>query len=103
MIMYYNKYVCGECGAEAHLEEGATYCPYCGGELYRARSGRRKTVAVCKTAAKVLTGVALPSLLAAILLGSAGLWWFSVLAFALAAFTALNGRVENKIITGGQK
>ena len=92
--MYYNKYICGECGAEAHLEDGATYCPYCGGELYKARSGRRKTVAVCKTAAKVLTGVALPSLLAAILLGSAGLWWFSVTMLTLAAATAINGREE---------
>lgn len=96
MNMYYNKYVCGECGAEAHLEDGATYCPYCGGELYRARSGRRKTVAVCKTAAKVLTGVALPSLMAAILLGSGGLWWFSVAMFTLAAANAINGKEEAK-------
>lgn len=96
MIMYYNKYVCGECGAEAHLEDGAQICPYCGGELYKARSGRRKTVAVCKTAAKILVGIALPSLMAAILLGSGGLWWFSVTMFTMAAVSAINGREEAK-------
>lgn len=95
-ILYYTTYICGECGAEAHLEDEAHICPYCGGELYKARSGRRKTVAVCRTAAKVLTGVALPSLLAAIVLGSAGLWWFSVTIFTLAAATAINGREEAK-------
>lgn len=98
MNMYYTLHVCGKCGAEVHLDDGAQICPYCGGELYRARSGRRKTVAVCKTAAKILVGIGLPSLMAAILLGSGGLWWFSVLAFALAAFSAVNGRVENKKI-----
>lgn len=96
MNWYYTLHVCGKCGAEVHLDDGAQICPYCGGELYRARSGRRKTVAVCKTAAKVLTGVALPSLLAAIVLGSAGLWWFSVTMFTLAAATAINGREEAK-------
>lgn len=96
MTFYYTEYICGECGASAHLEDEAHICPYCGGELYKARSGRRKTVAVCRTAAKVLTGVALPSLLAAIVLGSAGLWWFSVTIFTLAAATAINGREEAK-------
>lgn len=96
MNMYYTLHVCGQCGAEVHLDDGAQICPYCGGELYRARSGRRKTVAVCKTAAKVLTGIALPSLLAAIVLGSGGLWWFSVTMFTLAAATAINGREEAK-------
>lgn len=98
MNVYYTLHVCGKCGAEVHLDDGAQICPYCGGELYRARSGRRKTVAVCRAAAKILVGIGLPSLMAAILLGSAGLYWFSVLSFVLAAFTALNGRVENKKI-----
>ena len=94
MNMYYNKYVCGECGAEVHLDDGAQICPYCGGELYRARSGRRKTVAVCRTAAKVLTGVALPSLLAAIVLASPTLFWFTATSLTLAAGAAINGRRE---------
>lgn len=94
MIMYYNKYICGDCGAEAHLEDGATYCPYCGGELYKARSGWKKTVAACSTAAKLFAAIAMPSLLAAIVLASPTLFWFTVTSLTLAAGAAINGRRE---------
>lgn len=96
MNMYYTKYVCGECGAEAHLEDGATYCPYCGGQLYKSRSGSRKTAAVCRTAAKIFAGIAMPSMLAAIVLGSAGLFWFTVTSLTVAAAAAINAHEEGK-------
>lgn len=95
-ILYYTTYICGECGAEAHLEEGAHICPYCGGELYKARSGRRKTVAACRTAAKIFAAIAMPSLLAAIVLASPTLFWFTVTSLTLAAGAAINGRREAK-------
>lgn len=96
MLLYHSLYICGDCGAEAHLEDGANICPYCGGALYRARSGRRKTVTVCRAAAKIFAGIAMPSLLAAIVLVSPALFWFTVTMFTMAAAAALNGKEEAK-------
>ena len=96
MILYHTLFICSECGAEMHLEDGAEICPYCGGALYRARSGRRKTVTVCRAAAKIFAGIAMPSLLAAIVLASPALFWFSVTMFTMAAAAALNGKEEAK-------
>ena len=94
MTFYYTEYICSDCGADIHVEEGAHICPYCGGELYKARSGRRKTVAACRTAAKIFAGIAMPSMLAAIVLASPALFWFTVTSLTLAAAAAINGREE---------
>ena len=94
MTFYYTEYICGECGAEIHVDEGAHICPYCGGELYKARSGRKKTVAACRTAAKIFAAIAMPSLLAAIVLASPALFWFTVTSLTLAVAAAINGREE---------
>lgn len=94
MNMYYTLHVCGDCGAEAHLDDEAHICPYCGGELYKARSGRRKTVAVCRTAAKIFAAIAMPSMLAAIVLASPTLFWFTMTSLTLSAGAAINGRME---------
>lgn len=96
MNLYYTKYVCGECGADIHVDEGAHICPYCGGELYKARSGRKKTVAACRTAAKIFAAIAMPSLLAAIVLGSAGLFWFAVTVFVTAMGALTNATREER-------
>lgn len=94
MTFYYTEYICGDCGADIHVDEGAHICPYCGGELYKARSGRKKTVAACRTAAKIFAAIAMPSLLAAIVLSSPALFWFTVTSLTLAAAAAINGREE---------
>ena len=89
MNLYYSKFVCSECGETFYLSDGAQFCPHCAGQLYRARSGRRKTVAVCRTVSKVFLAIAGTSMLSAIVMGSAGLFWFAVTALitAMAALT----------------
>ena len=96
MNLYYSKFVCSECGETCYLSDGAQFCPHCAGQLYRARSGRRKTVAVCRTVSKVFLAIAGTSMLAAIVMGSAGLFWFAVTALTVAAGAAINAHEEGK-------
>ena len=94
MNLYYSKFVCSECGETFYLSDGAQFCPHCAGQLYRARSGRRKTAAVCRTVSKIFLAISLTSLLAAIVLGSAGLFWFAVTALITAMVALTNATRE---------
>ena len=96
MRLYYDAYICSDCGQSMNLSEGAAHCPYCGGRLYRARSGARKTVTVCTMAAKALLGAALPIMMAAAALDSAGLMLLAAAALGGAAWSRHNAAEEKR-------
>ena len=60
MTIYHDSVECVHCGhAFYDHEDGAQYCPVCGGALIR-RSGRKKTQRVMHTASAVMIGGGLP-------------------------------------------
>lgn len=91
MRLYFDRYICSDCGAPMHLEEGARICPYCGGKLYRVRSGAKKTAQVCRAAAKLFLAVSFPVLIGALAADSGWVCLIGSFLLGAAAWCRYNG------------
>ena len=94
MNLYNDEYICSDCGEKMYLKEGAESCPFCNSQLYRTRSGFKRTARVCKAASAFLIATALPLLISALAADSGWACLAGSALFALGVAAQYNGRKE---------